>query len=972
MSCAPSPDTATKKTPVSKCCSDDPIDQYLNNPVVSVPNTSGGQSDIPAGMQPWDYCGYGPSGGCGHPSNWRDFCGNLYDGTNADVAVPCGLGGGPSVVGRNVFTLNPDYKYSKHCKHPGWKGVLAKAIWPGLEGFLVSSSCCPLSNSGVNHYLQLNTDLSLTTNASTDLSQSDRNSHSSFAGSAQQIYSGRVDSYGNRSSNAYAQSSIKYDYVNRSQPGNTISGQNHTDYLDECGTEGYFNAQNGTLFSPDDQIAVMNPGEGGALLTSEFTISVGCGVISIQYKAGTTWTTLFTGTINELNAKQYLAGTPVNNTDTGIPGQTTVTTLVRTTIPLLVVSLTDTDISIQASGTLVGRILTTSNYDGSVLKEINSTISWSISYTKSLSSEYNWNAVLGDCKALLNSWNLGDDEQYPWRQDGEVWLLPMVTRDAVANSPDGAIPPCTTDWSPTIEPDGTYYGRRGPSVRKFSESIHTGAIIGAPQPVGYARYFNFYQKVVCANANYPGFVVRDNNWFCITGWGQLSYDPLPKTATQWTDAELGSLLTEGAYVLQYGSDAAIMCKYAETLMDWPSANLARPFGRDRFLIDFKSTTLTDDPACSGTTGIALATYTSDIETDPSSFLYAHRKFPSCLPIGSTIGIETAVDNGDGTVTLTTKETHWLCGDADGHGYTDTVDFYGVPGLDATVTVKTATPGTTTFIVSGSLTSAYAGAGYIASAGVTAETAKWDWTCSRHNFVVQSWNVNLRYYTSPDYLYSENQGTLVPQSGLSVLICSPNSDTFAAGQSVYRAPWVDISPETCTDYWSSYAIGNKWISKFIQATSDPFYIEPVKCLGDSTLGNFCSSAFGSADSCGHFAFIEPLINLPPGAPVQQVSFPPTTYDAGVPSKVAHTFNFPYSRTATLAPFNATYLASTGWQEATHQSCPPSTYALANAAGYTIPIGGGIPPESQESQGGAGDLYPGAGSTSSGSGDSGGGL
>lgn len=965
-----------------KVCSDDPPDHFFNNPTVTVAKFGGGTEDIPAAMQPWEECGYGLTGGCGHPINWKDFCGGEAGNPDGRDPIPCGTIAGPSVMGSNNFTLNPDWKPIARCQHPGWKAVVAMPCWPGMFGF--NSDCCPMPASPQVKYRHINRTLSASISCDATFSETATPDSMSFSGSAsmEENYFGDVDLYGNIKASAWGSSK----HVARQEDANVSGPPNVTevDVIDFCGTDAWLSG----TYKPANMITPASYGTASGLigidwinfgpLFSGWAFSAACGRIRIQWTGGS-----FEGTPDEVNAAQIIGQVPDANYGTLVEemGGGRVRTWSRKNIelkPLVVELFSDTKVVLAASGSFESSY--EEKIDGVVVQQAKTTLTFDFRFSAELSVPITHDEVQADGEVLQDTWNLGDHEQYPWRQDGMVWLVPLVTRDAYPNGPDGGRPECPDPLDITFtNPDPNtwvQYGRRAAQPRDLRIGNYSGRIIGAPQPVGHGRYFNFTQKVVetCCP---PGLLIHDLNWFCLSGWGELSPSALPKTATQWTDAQLGSLLMEGAYVMQYSGGYLLMQKWAESKMPFPSVNLARPFGRDRFLIDFATPGLTDDPACGSTAGIAIGSFSGDIVTDPGSFLYAHRKFPTCRAIGSTLAITAAVQTSPGVITLTTAEKHWLCGTGDGHGYTDQIDCYGIPGLGAAVTVQTATPNTNTLTVNGTLTAAYTGAGYIASAGVTQELGKWDWTCPRHRFIEQRWLQVLR--ANGGYTYTEAEQTLAPLSGMSVLLCSPNADSFPANQAVYRAAWQRIPSESCSEFSESSMIGNRWHCKFIQAVSDPFYIAPVKCSGDAAEELFRNAAFGfgggGTDSWSYYALVEPMLAMPPGAPAPAVAIA-RTFESGPPSNCTVNCQMPESHHPTDAVYYDLYMATVdggnGWRTVTHHKCMDAVNKLPDAAGYVDPAdsggsaggssasgGGKTPPETTSTSGGAGAGSPGSG-------------
>lgn len=527
--------------------------------------------------------------------------------------------------------------------------------------------------------------------------------------------------------------------------------------------------------------------------------------------------------------------------------------------------------------------------------------------TIELIGSYSYANVQEEIAALLSQWSLADDAVYPWRTDGKTWKAPLVSRDA------GSVGP-SLDW--TV--DGSC---------NFNQSTpYSGAILGGPNPAGYARYWDYRAKITepCCP---EGLIIRDNNWFCTPGWGEYSTSPIPASATQWTNNEDGSLMMEGAWLLQWnGADYIWAQKWAESLEEWPSVNYARPFGRDRFLVDYSN--VTGIAECYGTTGIPTADYIGDIVTDSGDPLYAFRRFPSCRPIGSTIIISLATQSSPGFVTITTAESHWLLPG-------DSLDFYGVSGLATNVAVASATPGTNTFTVAGTLIGAYTGGGYVASHYTAFDTWKWDWTCSRHTFVVQQWQTDYR--GSGSVLYNQYQASLQLAAKTSVIYFSPNTESFSNG---YLAGFGSIAYEPCYDK-------SQWHGKFLQATVDPFFKAPLQCSGDTGTEHFCQQSAPCATdtdpTCVYYQYpplVEPMIVPPEGSPPLPVSFP--SFDGGMPGKAGVNCANPKD-IPTIHAIRQAWLDCHDWETVVHKHCissvNPSTISASRGAGNSIGAGGG---------------------------------
>ncbi|HEV2208112.1 MAG TPA: hypothetical protein VG167_05015 [Verrucomicrobiae bacterium] len=148
-----------------------------------------------------------------------------------------------------------------------------------------------------------------------------------------------------------------------------------------------------------------------------------------------------------------------------------------------------------------------------------------------------------DIDGLLTTWDLLDDVQYPWRDDGSVSSGPLVTYNE-----RGATPP-------SIGFNMINYGDEqnpnwGPPIDDFTPPWPTqpaGAILGAPLQVhglngeiySNEAYFNFYHL----NYHFENSGVGDPQAF-IRSYGASS--PFPN-ATQWTDADQARIFPAGPF-----------------------------------------------------------------------------------------------------------------------------------------------------------------------------------------------------------------------------------------------------------------------------------------------------------------------------------------------------------------------------------------------------------------------------------------
>ena len=536
--------------------------------------------------------------------------------------------------------------------------------------------------------------------------------------------------------------------------------------------------------------------------------------------------------------------------------------------------------------------------------------------SRTLSDSYSFAAVKAEGAALLAEWDMGDDRVYPWRMDGETWRAPLVHRDAASSGPAITEGDYTPAYElPEIDVDGSLEYHHGGTLTWTNPTPFTGAVIGKPQAVGNGRYFDDHARVlqVCCP---PGLELNTNgggNWFCLSGWGELSPGTLPLTATHWPDVQKGGMFPKGAFMMQ-ADEGVYFQKWAESLEEWPSANMARPFGRDRFLIDYDAATGIGD--CTGT-GTSAEEYAGDIILDSGDPFYAFRRFPDCRPIGSRLVITAAVQTSPGVVTLTVAENHWLLAG-------DVLDFYGVPGLTIGDAVATATPDTTVFTVAGTLTGSYSSGGYVTSHLTAEDTHRWDWTCPRHAFVAQTWLTTVR--ANGGYHYTQEQGYLPPAKKTSVLYFSPNAESFENG---FNAGWGDMESDDC--------FPNRWHAAFLQAVADPLWKSPKQCSDDAAVFKTqpapCTACTGAAACVDFFPLVEPLLAPPANAPAVPFFFP-ASFDGGLPLPPIHLCAVPDAN-PTIHALRAAWLACDLWKTVIHNKCTRT----ADPSGESGSIGAG---------------------------------
>ncbi len=173
----------------------------------------------------------------------------------------------------------------------------------------------------------------------------------------------------------------------------------------------------------------------------------------------------------------------------------------------------------------------------------------SLSITILLTEEYTSAMLISDVEELLAEWDLSDHAQYQWRQDATCSLVPLVIRDEhiAAGNPDVGGVHCPIDPPPADGP--------------------TGEVLGAPNPPGYAPHFQFRHETY-----------HPSDLACLITNGAFS--PIPP-ATYWTNEVEQQVERRGGWLKMGIGNAAITAqKWAETIMEWPSANDARGCGAE--------------------------------------------------------------------------------------------------------------------------------------------------------------------------------------------------------------------------------------------------------------------------------------------------------------------------------------------------------------------------------------------------------
>jgi len=314
-----------------------------------------------------------------------------------------------------------------------------------------------------------------------------------------------------------------------------------------------------------------------------------------------------------------------------------------------------------------------------------------------------------------------------------------------------------------------------------ASTYYDGTILGQLLPNGYEGFFAFDHEVY----EWDGF-----GWNR-TGWGatMTGYD-LPLNVTEWTNMLERETVYPCAY-LRFSGDELWGQKWAERKLAFPSINFFRPCGPDR------ARTVSGLPAWDD----------ADV-----------------WPICGRIAVASAVQSGgDVNITLATSADQLQDGDL--------VDFTGVGGLGAGLTVSSAAG--TTFTVSGTLSGPYTSGGYVSSNG--APSYVWNDDATKGDWQTREWLYDYRlsgefarldaastYYTGcTSWVVPTDPGTDIDTFTLTqetriatgkVMACTPNGETWPGGDT--------------SGFSGSFVVddlyGSLWLFQILQAIPDPFF------------------------------------------------------------------------------------------------------------------------------------------------------
>lgn len=352
-------------------------------------------------------------------------------------------------------------------------------------------------------------------------------------------------------------------------------------------------------------------------------------------------------------------------------------------------------------------------------------------FKATLSESYTNEQVQDDASEQASKWTLRSDSEYPWRDDANVFISPVVYRDEIQNPqnpytfPDFQIDdytnpiangfgdiPFSAGWqaSPAwgkrdwLDPN-THYWKFASGDQAFLYTdkqtteaatgvgeLFTGGIDykqGKPLDAGYTAPWDYdhdvYHRADCSGDGDYAVGARTR--------GIATPIYLPQNAPKWTPDTwyADHRLWPCAFGFQT-NECFLGQNFIETLIPRPSQNFARPYGADRFLLDETAVYCYDGGILyeqDGSTPVAFATH-----------------LPGEIWGGDSAGgfYDGFSTDRDGNVTLGTLvyslPTGWTDGDTNAFGQLRFPDCPGFGGLlQCTATYDGV--GTTTFTVADS-------------------------------------------------------------------------------------------------------------------------------------------------------------------------------------------------------------------------------------------------------------------------------
>ena len=883
-----------------------PVLRFLNVTMV----TDYSSTPNPAGIAPYgrdhDYCAVGAcvdaesNSECGGTDQIKCWTMGFDGASIAPLAALTGINectGGALVsqIAQNCYASDGTtlQEFPSHCTY-GWKAVAAIARWHGQTGFLDDPTCCPTG------------------------------------GDSQVLYKSQTLIEEGTRTRAVNQTNICVDpdsYINFSY----YHKINQTASCDDCGNVSrtgdiHFRLSQSTTANPEetwlDSCQLADCTGSFDVMPAQFPLAASCGIISVGYALGDPNHGLFPsvqGTAAELNAMNLKAQSSSSGTLAGGMAFT----IVATGSPA-VFTVTDDTLSVEWNSVVTTNYISRNDCglypDDYDYEEVVTT-----NYRKviTLGNANTWASVQARAATMLAEYSLTDDRIYPWRTDAQTWLVPLITQGGEYNYPSISLGqtgscPRTTIWGETVTCESCEFAQ---------DTGRNCDIIGAPLPPGYGYHFNYWHK------NWIDCNAGIDCGQCIETYGAMGASPLPMNATQWTDKIQGwDMPGRGAHISQIDyagapTRSALVQKWAETIVKWPSINFARPASRDRYLFDetdvacgsVAGTDLTlsvapTTPFSAGNkiaagSGVYQITGGSGLAYTVSALLYdtpipcdgaSRLRYPTARAIMSTLAA-TAVQTSPGLVTVTTTEKHRLKA---GGSEQDTVTLTGIGGLTTAVATVTSD---TVFTVSGTLTTSPS-SGTISDGATSAQIA-FDTTCSRNTFLAREWQSDFSNPGDP-WSVTETEVTLAPIARHPTVLYSSPNDTFPHG---YSIPWGSIAANMCD--------GAAWSARFDQVIVDPFWQADHEPCGHAGAWSQDDTPCHAPDS-DHYAFpplVEARATTPSGAPTIPVTFF-TAESESMPAPLSHPncdIN-PYTQGHAMSWYSD-WLTCTDWEELIGAKC-----------------------------------------------------
>jgi len=534
-----------------------------------------------------------------------------------------------------------------------------------------------------------------------------------------------------------------------------------------------------------------------------------------------------------------------------------------------------------------------------------------VTVTGALSDGYAGSDLQDDLCGLLAQWDLTNDVVYPWRQDEQITIAPVVRWNEVP----GTVTPMVAAFTGTYVDgnaaryDGTLHGAplsagRGPHFDWTHETWRA-----CQNDTGTARYKYAYGAWSGAAhpAMTPGYELPDT--------GDATDSVVPQTATQWTQnwndtGDLQPGLIPGWAWMRYNAGTGIMSaqKWAEIKGLRPSANFARPCEQDRLAIDpvgarcatytaatpprvtlDSATTIITGDGCvvagvpSVVSGLYQVTKISSLVYElttlaaaipawsllpfnPGSGIMGKVRWATAASIGGRISVAAATQSGASVVmTLAAPALYLYSGDR--------VDFAGVAGLGANL-AATVTD-STHISVTGTLSGSYSGGGYVAAHGAAAY--QWYDDQPKGDFLTIEWQFNQRDFAEQNRINTQATTAAgcpdLPASGTVPRVVQTTHGMPQAVSALYAnqqaLPFSVCGPQVACispngeGFANGYTMafpaalapdsryGSMWQAMIMQEMDDPLWLAPHKpCANNGS---------GSAPTC--CAYVEDNIGCP---------------------------------------------------------------------------------------------------------------